>query len=180
VIETKKATLMISTLSDIRAEKDKFFASHPQSPLTKNQKQVFEGLNYFPKNQTLRLEVQVKRFSEENLVEVQTTTGDVRIYGRYGRFSFSVHGEEASLTIYDTDFGYFLPFVDSLANTETYGGGRYLEPELLENGKFLVNFNLAYNPYCAYDDKWSCPLPPSENRIKVPIRAGEKIFKPVK
>jgi uncharacterized protein (DUF1684 family) len=68
--------------------------------------------------------------------------------------------------------------VDSLANTETYGAGRYLEPERLENGKYLVDFNLAYNPYCAYNDRYSCPLTPFENQIKVPIRAGEKTFKP--
>lgn len=166
----------MSTLFEIRTEKDQFFASHPQSPLTEDQRQVFKGLSYFPENEALRLEVQVEKFPEENLVEIQTSTGDVRIYNRYGRFSFNVEGEEASLTIYDTDFGFFLPFVDSLANAETYGAGRYLEPEYLEGDKFLVDFNLAYNPYCAYADRWSCPLTPFENRLKVPIRAGEKIF----
>jgi uncharacterized protein (DUF1684 family) len=168
----------MSTLSDIRTEKDQFFASHPQSPLSEEQRRNFKGLNYFPENEALRLEVQVAEFPKEKLVEIQTSTGDVRIYGQYGKFSFNVAGEEASLTIYDTDFGFFLPFVDSLANSETYGAGRYLEPEYLENGNFLVDFNLAYNPYCAYDDKWSCPLTPFENRLKVPIRAGEKIFRP--
>jgi len=63
-----------------------------------------------------------------------------------------------------------------LANKETYPAGRYLEPESLGGGKFLVDFNIAYNPYCAYSDRWSCPLTPFENRLKVPIRAGEKIF----
>jgi len=180
----------MSTLSNIRAEKNQFFASHPQSPLTAEQKQRFEGLNYFPENETLRLEVNVEEFPEEKPVEIQTSTGDVRIYNRYGRFYFSVDGQDASLTIYDTDFGFFLPFVDSLANTETYGAGRYLEPEILENGKFLVDFNLAYNPYCAYNEPhslaarfgrepkvWNCPLTPLENRLKVPIRAGEMNFK---
>ena len=76
----------------------------------------------------------------------------MRIYHRYARFSFCVDGQETSLTIYDTDFGFFLPFVDALASIETYGAGRYLEPEALENGKFLVDFNLAYNPYCAYSE----------------------------
>ena len=122
-------------------------------------------------------QLKVEEFPEQKPVEIQTSTGDVRIYNRYGRFYFSVDGQDASLTIYDTDFGFFLPFVDSLANIETYGAGRYLEPEMLENGKFLVDFNLAYNPYCAYNEKFSCPLTPFENRIKVPIRAGEKKFK---
>ena len=170
----------MSSLSDFRVEKDQFFASHAQSPLTAEQKQDFEGLKYFPENEALRLEVKVKKFPEVDPVEIQTSAGDVQTYNRYGQFSFKVAGEQASLTIYDTDFGFFLPFVDSLANTETYGAGRYLEPEPLENGNFLVDFNFAYNPYCAYNDKWRCPLTPFENRLKVPIRAGEKIFKPVK
>ena len=74
------------------------------------------------------------------------------------------------------EHGYFLPFVDSQAGPVTYGAGRYLEPERLEDGKFLVDFNLAYNPYCAYNELYSCPLPPAENRISVPIAAGEKNF----
>ncbi len=72
--------------------------------------------------------------------------------------------------------GYFLPFVDALAGKETYGAGRYLEPEPLGKGLFLVDFNLAYNPYCAYNDMWSCPISPAENHLKIPIRAGEKLF----
>jgi uncharacterized protein (DUF1684 family) len=168
---------MMSSLADFRAEKNQFFATHAQSPLTPEQKQTFDGLKYFPENKALRLEVEVEEFPIADPVEVQTSTGDVRIYHRYGRISFHAEGKEASLTIYDTDFGFFLPFVDSLAKTETYGAGRYLEPEALENGNFLVDFNLAYNPYCAYNAQFSCPLPPFENRIKVPIRAGEKMFK---
>ncbi|HEY3290725.1 MAG TPA: DUF1684 domain-containing protein, partial [Anaerolineae bacterium] len=73
--------------------------------------------------------------------------------------------------------GFFLPFVDALAGTETYGAGRYLEPEPIPGGQqFQVDFNLAYNPYCAYNDQWSCPLTPAENRLTVPVRAGEKVF----
>jgi uncharacterized protein (DUF1684 family) len=87
-----------------------------------------------------------------------------------------VDGQEAELTIYETEQGYFLPFVDSLAGTETYPAGRYLDPEPLTGNRFLVDFNLAYNPYCAYNEAWSCPLTPFENRLKVPIRAGEKLF----
>ena len=107
---------------------------------------------------------------------MQTSTGDVQVYTRYGRFRFEVEGQPAELTIYLADYGFFLPFVDALAGKETYPAGRYLEPEPLENGRFLVDFNLAYNPYCAYNDRWSCPLTPFENRLKVPLRAGEKIF----
>ncbi|HLE52058.1 MAG TPA: DUF1684 domain-containing protein, partial [Anaerolineales bacterium] len=80
------------------------------------------------------------------------------------------------LTVYRDPHGYFLPFADALAGSETYGAGRYLEPEPAGKGKLLVDFNYAYNPYCAYNDQYSCPLTPWENRLKVPIRAGEKVF----
>ena len=85
-------------------------------------------------------------------------------------------GEGAELTLFSGPHGYFLPYVDSQAGNETYGAGRYLEPEKLPDGKFLVDFNLGYNPYCAYNELYSCPLPPGENRVNVPIRAGEKSF----
>lgn len=167
----------MTDLETFRAQKDEFFASHPQSPLTPEQKKNFEGLDYFPENPALRLEVVVEEFPKREVIEMQTTTGDVQRYQKYGRFKFEVDGQEAELTIYLGQHGFFLPFGDSLANKETYGAGRYLEPEPLRGGKFLVDFNLAYNPYCAYNERWSCPLTPFENRVKVPIRAGEKTFK---
>jgi uncharacterized protein (DUF1684 family) len=107
---------------------------------------------------------------------MQTTTGDIQVYERYGKFKFNVDGQSAELTIYHSNTGYFLPFVDSLARKDTYPAGRYLEPEELGNNRFRVDFNMAYNPYCAYNEYWSCPLTPFENHIKLPIRAGEKLF----
>ena len=108
---------------------------------------------------------------------MQTSTGDVQSYIRYGRFQFEVEGEKTELTLYASDHGYFLPFVDSQAGDVTYGAGRYLDPDPAHDGKFLIDFNLAYNPYCAYNEMWSCPIPPAENRLKVAIKAGEKNFK---
>ncbi len=107
---------------------------------------------------------------------MQTSTGDIQEYFRHSRFQFQVDGQGAELTIYEGEHGYFLPFVNSLAGKETYPAGRYLEPEPMPDGSFLIDLNLAYNPYCAYNEHWSCPLTPFENRLKVPIRGGEKIF----
>ena len=166
----------MTELEQFRAEKDDFFASHPQSPLTADQKRTFSGLRYFDENPALRLDVDVELIPGRDVIQVQTSTGDIREYIRHGFFKFSVDGQEAQLTIYEADYGFFLPFVDSLAGTETYPAGRYLEPESLSPTRFHVDFNLAYNPYCAYNEAWSCPLTPFENRLKVPIRAGEKIF----
>jgi uncharacterized protein (DUF1684 family) len=80
------------------------------------------------------------------------------------------------LQVYEAEYGYFLPFSDATAPAETYGAGRYLEPEDLGGDKLVLDFNLAYNPYCAYNERWSCPLPPAANRLKVRIEAGEKKF----
>ncbi len=166
----------MSELEDFRREKDQFFGRDPQSPLTTQQKRDFHGLNYFPENPALRLEVKAEELPTKERVEMQTSSGDVQVYTRHSRLHFRVDGQDAELSIYESDNGFFLPFVDSLAGKETYPAGRYLEPEPLPGGRFLVDFNLAYNPYCAYNEHWSCPLTPFENRLKVPIRAGEKSF----
>ena len=167
---------VMTELDAFRAEKDEFFRSDPQSPLTTQQKRDFQGLNYFPENPALRLEVKADELPARERVEMQTSTGDVQVYFRHSRFRFPVDGQDAELTIYEGEYGFFLPFVDSLAGKETYPAGRYLEPESLDDGQFHLDFNLAYNPYCAYNDLYSCPLTPFENRLKVPIRAGEKLF----
>jgi uncharacterized protein len=167
---------VMSELTDFRAEKDGFFQRHPQSPLTPEQRRVFTGLQYFPENDALRLEVTVEPLKDQEPIQMQTSTGGVQDYIRFGKFRFQVDGQEAKLTIYQNENGFFLPFVDSLAGKETYPAGRYLEPEALPGNRFHVDFNLAYNPYCAYNEMWSCPITPPENRLKVPIRAGEKLF----
>jgi uncharacterized protein (DUF1684 family) len=166
----------MSELNAFRREKDEFFGRHPQSPLTPEQKRGFVGLQYFPENDALRLEVQAEPLFDQQPIQMQTSTGGVQTYVRHARFKFQVEGQEAELTIYQNENGYFLPFVDSLAGKETYPAGRYLEPESLPGNRFLVDFNLAYNPNCAYNEMWSCPITPAENRLKVPIRAGEKLF----
>jgi hypothetical protein len=166
----------MTPLDTLRKAKDGFFARDPQSPLTPEQKRSFSGLSYFPENPALSLELEVEPFAVQEEIEMQTSTGDVQQYQRYGRFRFEVEGRPAELTIYLADYGYFLPFTDGLAGSETYPAGRYLEPESEDGRLFMIDFNLAYNPYCAYNDQWSCPLTPAENRLGVPIRAGEKLF----
>jgi uncharacterized protein len=168
----------MTELEHFRAQKDAFFKTHPQSPLTAEQQEAFVGLRYFPENPELRLVLPLEEFADKDSVVMQTSTGDEQVYTRYGRLRFTVEGQDVALTLYaDADSGaFFLPLVDALRGRETYGAGRYLEPEPLDDGQFLVDFNLAYNPYCAYNDDWSCPLTPRENWLAVPIRAGEKLF----
>ncbi|MDX1687515.1 MAG: DUF1684 domain-containing protein [Candidatus Promineifilaceae bacterium] len=175
----------MSELTRFRAEVDDFMAYHPQSPLTEEQQEAFQGLNYYDENPDLVFEVEVERFSEEEpLIEMDTSTGDSQHFRRWGRFLFEIDGEETSLTIYsDPQAGdFFLPFKDATSGRETYGAGRYLDshrPGLrrLAEGRFEIDFNYAYNPYCAYNENYRCPLPPAENWLEVPIHAGEKSYK---
>jgi len=166
----------MSELQQVRMNKDRFFATDPHSPLTQAQRSEFKGLSYFPENPDLRFQVGIEESPTQAKVEMMTTTGDTQTYTRHGRITFSVDGQMAVLTVFANQHGFFLPFADSLAGKETYAAGRYLELKLLGKGKFLVDFNVAYNPYCAYNEAWSCPVTPAENRLKLPIRAGEKIF----
>ena len=168
----------MSDLEEFRTRKDEFFATDHQSPLTPQQRGEFHGLAYYDENPDLSLEVEVEKFPHEDPIEIATSTGDVATYERWGRFSFEIEGQIAELTIFrDLQRGdLFLPFVDSTSGNETYSVGRYVEPESGHDGKVMVDFNQAYNPYCAYNENWSCPIPPVENRIKVPIHAGEKSF----
>lgn len=159
----------------LRRQKDDFFRNSPHSPLTDEQKAVFQGLSYYDYNPDLDLIVDVIPFDEDDYAQVFTTKDTIRNYRRYGEFTFTIEGQKARLTIYAAPHGFFLPFVDANAGSETYPAGRYLEPEQLPDVRFHVDFNQAYNPYCAYNDRWECPITPAENRLTVAIRAGEKI-----
>lgn len=167
----------MSELINFRKEKDSFFGGDQHSPLTPDQREDFHGLNYFDENPDLRFELDINEFDDKQNIQMQTSTGEMQSYTKYGKITFPVNGEKPELTVYKSQHGFFVPFVDSQAGEVTYGAGRYLDPEILPNGKIEIDFNLAYNPYCAYNDLYSCPLPPPENRLSVPIEAGEKNFK---
>ena len=156
----------MTELTDFRTSKDEYMGHEHHSPLTHEQLESFSGLSYYDESSDLKLELKVEEFEDREVVEMQTSTGDVASYVRLGRIHFGVDGED-----------FFLPFADATSGDETYGAGRYLDVHALPGGKVLVDFNYAYNPYCAYNEAWSCPITPFENRLRVPIRAGEKNFK---
>ncbi len=170
----------MSDLDEFRKRKDEFFKAHPQSPLSAAQKKNFTGLNYFPENDALRFLLEMERYANPEPVQMQTSKEEVRDYFKVGQIRFPINSVETTLQVYESadNMGeYFVPFIDATAPQETYGAGRYLEPETLGTNKLLVDFNAAYNPYCVFDPiRWSCPLPPSENRLQVRIEAGEKNF----
>jgi uncharacterized protein len=164
-------------LEQFRQDKDEFYAQDHQSPLTPVQQRTFKGLSYFPENKALLIRAKIDRDVEPGVVRMETTRGKEQLYRRYGKVRFEVDGRPAEVTLYASDGSHnlFLPFRDSTSGGETYGAGRYLDLEA-HHDEVVIDFNYAYNPYCAYSADWNCPLPPAENWLKVPIRAGEKTF----
>ncbi len=164
-------------LKRFRSEKDRVFARDPHSPLTPEQRGTFHGLAYFDEDPRLVIHATVDRDVEPGEVRMATTAGEEQVYERYGVVRFTVDGQPAQVVLYASEDSdeLFIPFRDATSGKETYGAGRYLEVHA-HGDEITIDFNYAYNPNCAYDPSWSCPLPPPENWLKVPIRAGEKIF----
>jgi uncharacterized protein (DUF1684 family) len=166
-------------LDDYRKHKDEYFASGAHSPHEHEQQHTFEGLAYFDYNPDLQFELDIDAGEDQGSpLTLDTSDGQKVDFQIAGTLTFMVGEGEYELTLLrDYDRGrFFLPFADPTNGLETYGGGRYIDPQEKPNGKITVDFNYAYNPYCAYGEGWSCPLPPEDNKLPVEIRAGEKAF----
>jgi len=166
-----------------RAQKDVFFATHPESPLPAEARRQFSGLAYWPPDPGFRFELTLYEHTDKSVQEVQDTGGQNRKLVRWGEFRFEVSAEPCTLQAYKGDPGedrLFLPFRDQTSGKESYGAGRYLDldsaRDLLESGLWIIDFNNAYNPWCAYSNAYVCPFVPPENRLRVAIRAGEKVL----
>ncbi len=168
----------MTSLMEQREAKNRFFANDHHSPLLEQDRRSFGGLAYYEPNPDLSFTL-VPDPSDGAAIHVQTSDGQTREYRRVARVSFELDGQTADLTLYSTgQEGYFVPFRDKTSGTETYGAGRYLDVDPNDDGTVSIDFNYAYNPYCAYNQAYSCPLPPMENWLQVPIEAGEKDFRP--
>jgi uncharacterized protein (DUF1684 family) len=160
----------------LRHEKDHYFGHAHDSPLAVDQRERFEGLRYFADDPAFRFTVTVDSEGAGGVEDVEMSDGSSEHLVRAGTVRFDVGGERVGLTAFAQGDVLFIPFRDSTSGKETYGAGRYVEAEPLGDGRFELDFNRAYNPYCAYNDAWRCPLPPRENWLTVPIRAGELSF----
>lgn len=163
----------MSDIQQFRKQKDEYLRTAPESPIPHDQRADFGGLTYFPESSDFVFTVEL-RDADGTEVAVQTSDGQQRSYRRAKVATIEVDGEQTDVTLYDTGgHGYFVPFRDGTSGKETYGAGRYLDVHPNEDGTVTLDFNYAYNPYCAYDEAFSCPLPPMENWLKVAISAGE-------
>jgi uncharacterized protein (DUF1684 family) len=167
-----------SRLDAYRKRRDEFMRTHEQSPLTEQQKIAFVPLEYFLENPDLSFVLEVDKDVPHEPVELPTTTGEVKPYIPYGRITFEVEGQQATLMVFrEPERGRLLiPFRDTTSGKETYAAGRSVDPQERPDGTLSVDFNYAYAPYCQYNDNWVCTIPPIENWLRVPIRAGEKTY----
>jgi hypothetical protein len=168
-----------------RKQKDKFLLEHEQSPLLHEDKHHFTGANYFPVDPKYRVTATLVSEARPGIFRVQTTTGDFKEYTRVGRLQFEIDGQPLSLVAFMPPADeplhgnrLFVPFRDRTSGKETYGAGRYLDLNKRPGDTYVLDFNRAYNPYCAYSPYYSCPLPPGENNLPVEVRAGEMAFHP--
>ncbi len=168
-----------------RADKDIFFASYPDSPLLPVQRMNFKGLHYYRPDIDYRVKADFTPAKSAGIFQIQTSSGRLRVYVVLGRLDFSLKGHKLTLTAYqEKDLlakhpdDLFVPFTDLTSAKTTYGGGRYLDVKSKGSGarQVVLDFNLAFNPYCAYNHNFSCPVPPSVNHLPVAVKAGEKIF----
>jgi uncharacterized protein (DUF1684 family) len=168
-------------LAGYRHRRDHFFAEHAHSPLNERQRVRFTGLDYFSARDDLALTLPLDESGSDigEEIDLPTTDGLTKPFVRAGRVHFDFEGSPIALTVLRdaSSGGLFLPFRDASAGNETYEFGRYLEPQSRPDGTLDIDFNYAYNPFCAYGDGWSCPIPPEENQLPLVIPAGERMFR---
>ena len=164
------------------------FADASKSPLTPEDLKTFKNLDFFEIDEDYKIEADFERTPYSPIFEMQTTTERLPLYKKYGIANFTLNGEKIALSVYQnqqlmTSLEYenylFLPFNDPTNGNSSYGGGRFIDLEIPNEGSttISIDFNKAYNPYCAYNHKYSCPIPPKENLLAIPIAAGVKAYK---
>ena len=165
-----------------RAGRDALFREHPQSPLSAPERSSFIANDYFAYDPAFRVLGDVMP-GDGRIRDVAASCGETVRFRRFGAVRFSLGGEAHELALYWLEGyggGVFLPFADATSGTQTYGGGRYLLDTVKsadlgdDDGRLVLDFNFAYNPSCAYDPRWVCPLSPPENRLAVRVLAGER------
>lgn len=166
------------TIREEREKTENFMRTSAESPFADT---TFTGLNYFPPDPAYKVTARLRRIEDGEPLSIATTDGGREEYTRYAYAEFTLKGQDLRLLILRSVGGeqeLFIPFADETSGETTYGGGRYINLEAPSSAQqsISIDFNLAYNPYCAYDPKYVCPIPPRENFLNIPIEAGEKTY----
>ena len=170
-----------SEASKFQNKLNKSFSSNEDSPLTEEDLKTFKNLEFFPIDTAFRVTAKLKFHKDSKPFKMATTTDRLPVYKLYATASFTINGKEFQLEIYQNekltlspDYAdhLFLPFTDKTNGDTSYGGGRYIDLNIPEGDQIVIDFNQAYNPYCAYNHKYSCPIPPEVNHVGTEIKAG--------
>lgn len=185
VVSAQKSFVKDSVIA-FQKELNAEYADSVKSPLLKKDLKRFKSLDFYPISEKFFVNAKFVRTPDEKPFEMPTTTTRKPMYVKYGEAHFSIDGKHFKLNIYQSldmkkiekyKNDLFLPFTDLTSGVESYGGGRYIDLKIPENDTIAIDFNIAYNPYCAYNHQYSCPIPPQENDLKIEIKAGVKKFK---
>jgi len=169
-------------VAENRALKDESFRNSSDSPIPAAKKTTLLPLAYYPVDEMYAVPAELEMSQDRPRLKIPTSTGKLRDYERLGTLRFSLKGQRLQLTAFG-EVGQrvsrlFVPFADTTSGEETYAAGRYLELDPTATGIYVVDFNDAYHPFCYYNEEYDCPFPPAENRLDVPIRAGERLPEP--
>lgn len=175
--------------TDYQIAQNNIFKDGSKSPLKKKDLKNFRGLDFYPVDSSFVVTASITLYEESPIFEMATTTDRKPLYREYGLLNFKIDTTNCQLTVYqniddlqqeETEDLLFLPFTDDTSGNGSYGGGRYMDlriTDIQEDNTLLLNFNNTYNPYCAYNEMYSCPLTPRKNHLNVEIKAGIKDFK---
>ncbi|MEK6477728.1 DUF1684 domain-containing protein [Catalinimonas sp. 4WD22] len=171
----------VERIAEERQRTERFMRASDESPFAPEDI-PFNGLDFYEPNPAYKVRARLTPIQSQKLLQMPTSTGEEEKYIRYAYADFEIEGQQARLLVlqpFDSQTKLFVPFADATSGEETYGGGRYLDIEMpARTSKSIeLDFNKAYNPYCAYNPTYSCPLPPKENILDISIRAGEKAYK---
>jgi uncharacterized protein (DUF1684 family) len=170
----------VEKISTERARKERMFRESSDTPIPAGRQSELLPLSYFPVEPEYNASAVLKLSQDRPEFEMPTSTGKLRKMQRVGVLEFTLKGQPLSLGAF-VESGtaritrLFVPFTDLTTGTETYAAGRYLDLDPTGTGLYEIDFNRAYNPYCAYNESYDCPYPPASNRLKIPIRAGERM-----
>jgi uncharacterized protein len=176
----------IKDLKKERKEKDQDFKDVNKTPLATKDINHFKGLKYFKPNKEYRISAKLIREVNPDTILMKTTTERLPVYVVYGKAYFTVNDSDFVLTVYrnvglmsnpEYEDYLFIPFTDETNGEETYGGGRYIDARITSGDNIVIDFNRAYNPYCVYNKKYSCPIPPSDNHLNTRVLAGEMNYR---
>lgn len=182
-------SIALAEINNFQHKLNTHYKDKKDSPLTKKDRRKFKEHDFFAVDLNYRVLATIELTPKSDTFGMKTSTERKPLYRQYGLAHFTINGVKCQLSIYQNikysqieghENSLFLLFNDQTNGQETYGGGRYIDLEMTESDTMVIDFNQAYNPYCHYNSKYSCPIPPAENNMTIPIKAGIKAYGDIK